>query len=297
MPPRKRRAPRLLVAVAALCLGSVAWSPMASAHVHAGSDNPVRGAMAVVTFQVPNESNTGAATTALTVALPNVAAAHTETMPGWTARLDRDAASGTVRSVTWTAAAGGGIGPDQFALFRLSVKLPDADTVSFPATQTYADGTVVKWDQPPLPDGGEPEHPAPTLALAAGPAAGHQHPGGPPAAANAARWLGGAPPGLAALGIAIALVRRRALGAWALAPALAPLSWSPGLTRPPRGAPHRPPPPTAPAGAATTGQPGTAPPPPPACPAAAGPGVPVPGTVSRNDQDPDTTWPSAEVTR
>ncbi|MCA2271410.1 YcnI family protein, partial [Mycobacterium avium] len=154
MPPRKRRAPRLLVAVAALCLGSVAWSPMASAHVHAGSDNPVRGAMAVVTFQVPNESNTGAATTALTVALPNVAAAHTETMPGWTARLDRDAASGTVRSVTWTAAAGGGIGPDQFALFRLSVKLPDADTVSFPATQTYADGTVVKWDQPPLPDGG-----------------------------------------------------------------------------------------------------------------------------------------------
>lgn len=210
MPPRKRRAPRLLVAVAALCLGSVAWSPMASAHVHAGSDNPVRGAMAVVTFQVPNESNTGAATTALTVALPNVAAAHTETMPGWTARLDRDAASGTVRSVTWTAAAGGGIGPDQFALFRLSVKLPDADTVSFPATQTYADGTVVKWDQPPLPDGGEPEHPAPTLALAAGPAAGHQDPGGPAAADNAARWLGGAALVLAALGIAIALVRRRA---------------------------------------------------------------------------------------
>src|SRR6516165_1906873 len=30
---------------------------------------------------------------------------------------------------------------------------------------------------------------------------------------------------------------------------------------------------------------------------APGPGVPVPGTVSRNDQDPDTTWPSAEVTR
>ncbi|WP_142395326.1 DUF1775 domain-containing protein, partial [Mycobacterium avium] len=76
--------------------------------------------------------------------------------------------------------------------------------------QTYADGTVVKWDQPPLPDGGEPEHPAPTLALAAGRAAGHQHPGGPAAADNAARWLGGAALVLAALGIAIALVRRRA---------------------------------------------------------------------------------------
>ena len=30
---------------------------------------------------------------------------------------------------------------------------------------------------------------------------------------------------------------------------------------------------------------------------AAGPGVPVPGVVSRNDHDPDTTCPSADVTR
>ncbi len=113
----------------------------------------MRGATAIVTFQVPNESNTGAATTALTVTLPNVASARTETIPGWTAKLDRDAASGSVRSVTWTAAPNGGIGVDQFALFRISVQLPDTDTVSFPATQTYSDGTVVKWDQPPLPGG------------------------------------------------------------------------------------------------------------------------------------------------
>src|SRR6516165_10210066 len=76
--------------------------PAAWAHVHASSDNPVRGAMAIVTFQVPNESNAGAATTALTVALPNVASASVESMPGWTTKLDRDAASGAVRSVTWT---------------------------------------------------------------------------------------------------------------------------------------------------------------------------------------------------
>ena len=131
--------------------------------------------MAIVTFQVPNESDTGAATTALTVTLPDVASARTETMPGWTAKLDRDAASGTVRSVTWTAAPNGGIAVDQFALFRISVQLPDTDTVSFPATQTYSDGTVVKWDQPPLPDGGEPEHPAPMLTLAAGPARRMHH--------------------------------------------------------------------------------------------------------------------------
>ena len=210
-------------AAVALYLVSAVGIPAAWAHVHASSDNPVRGAMAIVTFQVPNESNTGAATTALTVSLPNVASASTETIPGWTAKLDRDAASGTVRSATWTAAPNGGIGVDQFALFRISVQLPDTDTVSFPATQTYSDGAVVKWDQPPLPGGGEPEHPAPTLTLGAGPVAPHAHhppPGAPAdhAAAppqpkspdNTARILGGAALVVAALGLALALIRRRA---------------------------------------------------------------------------------------
>lgn len=209
---------RILIAVGAfvvLAFGSALQTPAAWAHVHASSDNAVRGAMALVTFQVPNESNTGAATTALSVALPDVASARTESMPGWTARLDRDAASGAVRSVTWTAAPGGGIAPDQFALFRLSVKLPDTDTVSFPATQSYADGTVVKWDQAPLPDGGEPEHPAPMLTVAA--AAPHHHhatpnpvtePARPHAADNTARWLGGAALVVAALGVALAVIRR-----------------------------------------------------------------------------------------
>jgi uncharacterized protein YcnI len=218
---------RVLIAVAitgTLYLGSAAATPPAWAHVHASSDNAVRGAMAIVTFQVPNESDKGAATTALSVALPDVASASAETMPGWTSRLDRDAASGTVRSVTWTAAPNGGIGVDQFALFRMSVQLPDADTVSFPATQTYSDGSIVKWDQPPLPGGGEPEHPAPMLTLAAAPVAPHEHhpssgmpanqagAGGQskPAPDNTARLLGGAALVVGALGICLVLVRRRA---------------------------------------------------------------------------------------
>jgi uncharacterized protein YcnI len=225
MASHDRRISRVLIpgaAAVALCLGSAAGMPTAWAHVHASSDNPVRGAMAIVTFQVPNESNTGAATTALTVTLPNAASASVESMPGWTAKLDRDAASGTVRSVTWTAAPNGGIGVDQFALFRISVQLPDTDTVSFPATQTYSDGAVVRWDQPPPPGGGEPEHPAPMLTLAAGPGAPHDHhpPSGAPAdhtAAppqlkspdNTARLVGGAALVVAALGVGLALIRRR----------------------------------------------------------------------------------------
>lgn len=207
------RFPIAVVAAVALYLGSAVGVPSAWAHVHASSDNAVRGATAIVTFKVPNESNTGAATIALTVNLPNVASAGTETMPGWTARLDRDAASGTVRSVTWTAAPNGGIAVDQFALFRVSVQLPDTDTVGFPATQTYSDGAIVKWDQPPLPGGGEPEHPAPTLTLTGAGGVPRTH--HPPSAASAqpdktARVLGGAALVVAALGVGLALIRRRA---------------------------------------------------------------------------------------
>lgn len=218
MSRHRTRVSRVLISLAgagSLYLGSAVAIPAAWAHVHASSDNAVRGAMAIVTFQVPNESNTGAATTALTVTLPNVAAASTETVAGWTAKLDRDAAAGTVRSVTWTAAPNAGIAPDQFVLFRISVQLPDTDVVSFPATQTYSDGTIVKWDQPPRPDGGEPEHPAPELTLAATAGAPHDHhpPAGtsqPKSSDNTARLLGGAALALAALGVGLALVRRRA---------------------------------------------------------------------------------------
>jgi uncharacterized protein YcnI len=206
---------------AVLFLGSFAGSPSAWAHVHANSDNAVRGATAIVTFEVPNESNSGAATTALRVSLPDVAAARTEAMAGWTAKLDRDVAAGTTRAVTWTAAPGGGIGPEQFGLFRISVQLPDTETVSFPTAQTYSDGSVVTWDQPPLRDGGEPEHPAPMLTLAAGPGAhdhqpaadgrGHHAPehSTTPTSDGTARLLAGAALILGGLGVGLTLIRRR----------------------------------------------------------------------------------------
>lgn len=188
---------------ALLAVGSAVGIAPASAHVHAFGDNAVRGGHAIVTFSVPNESPTGAATTGLTVKLPDVASALTEPMPGWAARLDRDVAAGTVHSVTWTASPSGGIPADQFGLFRISLMLPDTDTVSFPTAQTYADGSVVNWDQPPLPGGGEPERPAPRLSLAPGPTApGHR-------ADNQARLLAGAALLVAAVGVALAVVRRR----------------------------------------------------------------------------------------
>jgi uncharacterized protein YcnI len=185
----------------------------------------VRGGEAILTFEVPSESDKGALTTQFSVTLPNVTSASTESMPGWTAKLDRDTAAGTTRSVTWTAAPNTGIAPDQFALFGMAVTLPNTDTVTLPASQTYSDGTVVRWDQPPLPGGSEPEHPVPTLTLTAAPPEGPAQSPSPsvsaspapapaqassrPAPDNTARWLGGVALVVGALGVGLALLMRR----------------------------------------------------------------------------------------
>lgn len=208
-------------AAAVLCLGPAA---AASAHIQASSDDASRGGYATVSFQVPNESTTGAATTTLTIELPDVTAVRTEAKPGWGAKIDRD--GDKVRSVTWTAAPDGGIPPDQFDVFRITAKLPDADSVSFPATQTYADGAVVTWDQAAPPGGGEPEHPVPTLTLSGGSTAKDARHGAPTSAAptatatpaepqprkvvdNTSRILAGAALLVGALGVGLALVVRR----------------------------------------------------------------------------------------
>ena len=208
---------RALIAVgctgAVLATGLASAAGSASAHVRADADNPAPGATSVVTFRVPGESENGSLTTKLSVKLPDVASARTQVMPGWTASLDRNTAAGTVRSVTWTADPKVGISSDQFALFRISVKLPEGDSVAFPATQTYSDGTVVRWDQAPLPGGGEPEYPAPVVSLTGAASSGmddHEMTAqAAPTADNAARWLAGGAITLAAVGVAAALIARR----------------------------------------------------------------------------------------
>ena len=234
-PRAPRRARFAAGTVAAVLIGAMTLGAApAWAHVHVDADDAAPGSTSVLTFRVPNESDKGALTTQVSVSLPNVASAMTESMPGWTSRLDRDGAAGTVRSVTWTATPNVGIAPDQFGLFRVSVKLPDQKSVTLPATQTYSDGSVVKWDEPALPNGGEPEHPAPVLALTGAPVAGDGDGDGPPASPAApaveatpatpptttaeparsssddtARWLAGGALVLAAIGVVAALAGRK----------------------------------------------------------------------------------------
>ncbi|MGE2722327.1 YcnI family protein [Mycolicibacterium celeriflavum] len=195
------RAPLRAFITVAAAASTLALAGPASAHVRVEANHADAGEYAMLTFRVPEESDTGALTTELTVDIPDLTSVRTEVMPGWTARLDRDTAAGTVRSITWTAVPGTGISPDQFALFRASVKLPDDDSVSFPATQIYDDGTVVRWDQPATPDGAEPELPAPALELSRAAT--------PAATDTGTRWLAGGALGVAAVALAVALIGRR----------------------------------------------------------------------------------------
>ena len=153
-------------ATAAVTAALLADAAPALAHVHVDAAGATPGKETLLTFEVPNESENKSLTTQVTVTMPPGTSATAESVPGWTVKLDRDLAAGTVRSVTWAAMPGSGIAPDQFVLFRVWLRLPKTDKVSFPAAQTYSDGTVVNWNQAPLPNGGEPDYPVPTLSLA-----------------------------------------------------------------------------------------------------------------------------------
>jgi len=208
----------------------------AAAHVSVSTPDGAPGDFGKLVFQVPNESD-DADTTKVQVQLPAdtpFASVSTKPMPGWTVEtetsrlkppVDVDGVnlSEAVTSVTWTAEQGGGLPPDQFTEFEMSVgPFPqDVDSIAFPTTQTYSDGEVVDWNQPVREGAAEPEHPAPTLDLVSAEGSGtHSHQDGGTAAEAApapaadtssssddmtARVLGGVAVVLAALALLLAL--------------------------------------------------------------------------------------------
>src|SRR4051812_25141425 len=152
---------------------------------------PLRGGFGEITFPVPKEKNP-ATTVSLKVQLPKdapFAAVSIKPVPGWTASTttapinppltddDGNQVSEAVSEVTWTADAGGGPAPGEYQSFSINAgPLPEnAGSLSFPALQGYDDGSTVSWIDPTVEGRSEPEHPAPTLALAA--AAGDPAPG------------------------------------------------------------------------------------------------------------------------
>ena len=69
---------RALILAALTATALYAATATAWAHVEVEANNAVRGGEAILTFEVPNESDKGALTTQFSVALPNVTSASTE---------------------------------------------------------------------------------------------------------------------------------------------------------------------------------------------------------------------------
>jgi uncharacterized protein YcnI len=178
---------RLLTVTGAATLAVAATAGPALAHVTVNSADAEQGGFAVVSFQVPSESET-ASTTGLKVQLPAdqpLGFVSIQPKAGWSytaqkaklatpIKTDDGDVTEAVSVIDWKAASGGGIKPGEFDTFQLSVgPLPKADSMVFKAIQTYSDGTQVQWIEEPAPGStAEPEHPAPTLKLAAAAAAG-----------------------------------------------------------------------------------------------------------------------------
>lgn len=173
--------PRRVISVATMAaFGLTLGAGIASAHVTVNPNTAVAGSYSKITFRVPNES-AKADTVKVSVQFPldhPFASVSVKKEPGWTAAVtttklpkpisDDDNASITeaVSSITWTADAGGRIALGQFAEFDLSVgPVPKVASLAFDATQTYSDGSVIKWNEATPASGEEPEHPAPVLTI------------------------------------------------------------------------------------------------------------------------------------
>ena len=180
----RRTVLRIGVGVAAAFAAAVSLPGVAQAHVSIQPAAAEPGGFSVVAFRVPNERD-DASTTRLQVTLPQdqpLGEVSTTPIPGWTVKtttrqLDQpiemfgEQLDEVVSKVTWTA-TGGGIRPGEYQDFDVSLgQLPESGELVFPTLQTYSSGEKVNWNQVSADDAAEPEHPAPTLSVAAAPTA------------------------------------------------------------------------------------------------------------------------------
>jgi uncharacterized protein YcnI len=169
---------RVALATAATVALVLAVPLSASAHVRVYPKQAVAGADdTLLTFSVPTESG-AASTTRVVIGLPTATPfgdVSYQPVPGWTARVvdgalpkpakvDGTTVTEAPLRVEWTADPGTELVGGQFQDFVLSVgPMPDTGRISFPTTQTYSDGKVVRWSESTPATGEQPDRPAPVL--------------------------------------------------------------------------------------------------------------------------------------
>ena len=171
-----RRVRRTATVVATTAAALLLGPGVASAHVSITTEPAAPGSYSTVGFRVPNESDT-AATTTVEIQLPAdspFSFVSAQQAPGWTISTTETTfpepvtvgavtVDKAVTTVTFTA-DGAGLAPHEFTVFSLLLgPIPDVDSLTFGAIQTYDDGEVVSWTDPTPASGAEPAHPAPVL--------------------------------------------------------------------------------------------------------------------------------------
>lgn len=221
---------RLGVLAAAGTIAVLGFSGPASAHVTVGSPGAVQGEDATLMFVVPNEEDT-ASTVKVEVDLPADApftGVAVKPIAGWAVAVSttklatplKDDAGNDINEVVsklvWTASGDAAIKPGQYQEFDVSAgPMPNADSITFKALQTYSNGDIVRWIDERVPGQPEPDHPAPTLRLAkaddAAPAAASTSTGGSGTTATLALVIAivALLAGLAGLGLAF--IQRRTM--------------------------------------------------------------------------------------
>src|SRR5882757_5640795 len=133
-PLPKRPIARMGCALGAALAITLLTGGVASAHVTAQPGTAVKGDRAIVSLNVPTESDT-AGTVKFELTLPAdhpIAEVLTTPMPGWNERVTKtrvnppiesegERVTEVVSTITWTAQPGNRIGPGQFATFQVSM--------------------------------------------------------------------------------------------------------------------------------------------------------------------------------
>ena len=156
-----------LAATAGLAL-ALAAPLAASAHVSLEENTAEAGAYPVLSFKVPNESDTES-TNSVTVSIPASEGLTVRYLPvaGWDAVITPGTDATTVK---WTAEEGAEIAPDSLQVFSISLgAIPDTGSLILPVDQGYTDGTVVTWGD----EGEDAELPAPVLYVNDAPVEDH----------------------------------------------------------------------------------------------------------------------------
>ena len=162
---KKTALPAAVIAVGLATTLALAVPLSASAHVTLEKNTAEAGSYALLTFKVPNESDT-ATTTSVTVNLPTdtpFVSVRTVPVAGWRAdvitttlpepvQIGETTVTEAPTSIVWTA-TGTGLGASELGLFPFSVgPVPDVGQLELPVDQGYSDGSVVAWagDEVPI---------------------------------------------------------------------------------------------------------------------------------------------------